>query len=321
MTLRFTAIFVVSLFLAPLVIAQEEVTLESSKDNTLFEAAEGDLSNGAGEHFFVGRTATGNNRRGLLAFDVDGALPDGAIINTAVLTLHVSNVPPGAGTETITLHQLTADWGEGTSDASGAEGAGAASETGDATWIHRFFDTDLWANAGGDFEESPSATFEVDGIGTYDVSSDELTDDVRSWVGEPASNFGWILVGNESEEMTARRFDSRENGTGGDRPQLTITYISGTAAEPTNLPTTLRLTGNYPNPFAESTTIHFEVERPQHVSLTLYDVLGRAVKPLVRGHRTAGPHEIAVSSSGLPAGTYLYCFDDGGRCGRMTIIP
>ena len=71
------------------------INITPSKDNTLYQynPAEGDLSNGAGFHFFAGENAMGEVRRGVLAFDVAGMIPAGSTI-TAV-TLRRSS-PPAA---------------------------------------------------------------------------------------------------------------------------------------------------------------------------------------------------------------------------------
>ena len=104
------------------------VNLTPSKDNTLYEDAGGALSNGAGEFIFSGRTggvAPPKLRRAVLSFDIAGSIPAGAMISSASLTLNMSKTRPG--TRTMTLHRLTADWGEGTSNAGSPGGAGAAS--------------------------------------------------------------------------------------------------------------------------------------------------------------------------------------------------
>jgi hypothetical protein len=51
-------------------------TLNPVKDNTLYEyfAADGDRSNGAGDRFFAGKTDQGRIRRGVLAFNIAGAI-------------------------------------------------------------------------------------------------------------------------------------------------------------------------------------------------------------------------------------------------------
>lgn len=130
-----------------------------------------------------------------------------------------------AGPETIRVHRLLADWGEGTSNASGNEGTGTSSASGDATWVHRFFNSDSWNNPGGDFSSVFSASTSVGGSGSYTWgSTSQLVADVQGWVDQPSINFGWVLIGNEAGSQTAKRFDSRENGTSANRPVLTITY-------------------------------------------------------------------------------------------------
>ena len=99
----------------------EQVTLAPAKDTTIY--AEGELGNGAGTSLFTGATADLNNgalRRALLAFDVAGSIPAGAVVTSATLTLTVTMSV--SGPQPVTLHRLLADWGEGTSDAPNAEG-------------------------------------------------------------------------------------------------------------------------------------------------------------------------------------------------------
>ena len=307
-------------------LAQDEVDLNPTRDNTLYEHESGDLSNGAGGHLFVGRVgpgASGMIRRAVLAFDVGSAVPEGATVTNVVLTLSMSRTT--SGTHATTLHRLTSDWGEGTSDASavgsGEEGIGTAAASGDATWIHTFFDSETWQTPGGDFVETPTADFDVDALGEYTVTSAEMIDDVQQWLDDPATNFGWILLGDEESESTTKRFDSRSHESEENRPRLTITYSTSTSAETPELPSAAIISGNYPNPFSDETTLSFELERPQSVSIRLYDLLGREVKTLGGGHLSGGRHEVTVSSSELSAGTYFYCLEGASiACGRMSVI-
>jgi len=214
---------VAALFGVGIGVNADEVTLGSSKDNTLYEDPNGLLSNGAGMHFFTGRTANALNRRGVIAFDVASAIPAGSTIDEVQLTLHMSRTISGG--QPVALHALTRDWGEAGSDASGAEGAGAPAEPGDATWIHTFFDTDFWDNPGGDFNPSASATTTVAGTGFYTWGSNSsMVADVQRWLDDPARNFGWIVIGNESQDVTAKRFDTKENSTADFRPALTVVF-------------------------------------------------------------------------------------------------
>jgi hypothetical protein len=204
-------------------------TVTPSKDNTLYEydPAEGDHSNGAGLHFFAGENAMGELRRGVLAFDV-AAIPAGSTITAVTLTVNMSMTP--AGLRTVELHKLLADWGEGTSHAPMGEGNGAPATPNDATWRHRFFDTVFWTIEGGDFAAIVSATQSVGGIGQYTWSSTQMVADVQSWLDDPVSNFGWLVLGDETAIATAKRFDTRESAS---PPMLTIQYTPGPRATPT----------------------------------------------------------------------------------------
>lgn len=197
------------------------VQIGASKDNTLFEDAAGARSNGAGAHFFAGVTAQPELRRGLLAFDIAGAVPAGATINSVSLTLNVSQTLQSG--QAVTLHRLTSDWGESTSDAPGQEGAGTAAEPGDATWIHTFTPGSFWTNAGGDFARSASDS-QIADFGFVTWSSATMASDVQGWLDNPAANFGWALLGDETDIVTAKRFDSRENPDPAVQPMLTIDY-------------------------------------------------------------------------------------------------
>ncbi|MEJ2086737.1 MAG: hypothetical protein P8Y44_13885, partial [Acidobacteriota bacterium] len=73
-----------------------------------------------------------------------------------------------------------------------------------------------------DFVATPSATEVVGGNGSYTWGSTaQMVADVQAWVDNPSSNFGWVLVGNEFTQPTAKSFDSRESGGG---PVLEVTY-------------------------------------------------------------------------------------------------
>lgn len=49
--------------------------------------------------------------------------------------------------------------------------------------------------------------------------------DAQRWLDTPASNTGWVVIGNETAASTAKRFDSREHPTPANRPRLDIGFI------------------------------------------------------------------------------------------------
>ena len=203
--------------------AQESQILPASKDNTLIENPAGELSNGIGPAFFVGRTNQSRNsiRRGLIAFDIAEAIPAGSTVTEVTLTLNMERAP--GGEESIELHRVLADWGEGNSNTKG--GRGAPATTGDATWIHSFYDTDLWSQPGGDFSADISGVAIVGGEGSYVWdSTPKMVQDVQEWLDSPEYNFGWLLLGNETASGTAKSFASRHSADISVQPQLTVSF-------------------------------------------------------------------------------------------------
>ncbi len=201
--------------------------IQASRDNTLYEDPAGSLSNGIGVGMFCGRNGSGSARRALVRFDVAGAVPAGSTIDSVTLTLNVSqSISPDVS---CSLHRVSADWGEGTSNSSTfGGGGGAPATTGDATWIHRFYNTEMWATSGGDFAAQASATRLVGGPGSYIWNSTpELVADVQAWLDAPATNFGWIVIGDESAIGTAKRFDTHEHTVAGVRPLLVVDFTPG----------------------------------------------------------------------------------------------
>jgi len=203
----------------------ETVVLEPAADTTLYEG-EGDLANGSGTFFFVGRTDNRNGgveRRGLLAFDVDDSIPDGATITDVSLEVTMSRTTAGA--QTVELHRVLESWGEGPSNASGQEGGGAASAAGDATWVHRVFPNTLWSTVGGSFSQTMSSSQQIGNNGSYIFASTaQMVADVQGWLDEADSSFGWALVIPSPSVGSAKRFNSRENTGQNSRPKLTVTF-------------------------------------------------------------------------------------------------
>lgn len=207
----------------------EVVTLSPVRDNTLFEDANGDTSNGAGPVLFAGNNGQCLTRRAVLMFDLAGGVPSGATIDSVVLALKVSNAPNSVPRE-FTLHRVLWDWGEGSSYATG--GAGASAADGDATWQYAFYPAQPWSMTGGDIDVVARAALTLTGLGAYAWRGAHLAADVQSWLSRPATNHGWLLRGEESGLNTARRFESREALEPADRPALTIYYTGVTRLRP-----------------------------------------------------------------------------------------
>ncbi len=197
--------------------------LGANKDDALYEVQGDQLNNGAGQWVFAGKTSSGAIRRGLVAFDIAAGLPAGATVTGVSLTMKMSRTT--AGDAEVGLHRVVADWPEGAAEAGGNEGSGADAGQGDVTWTQRVFNSLDWDTPGGDFTSEASAAVTVAGIGSYTwKSTSQLVAEVQNWLDDPAANFGWLLLGDESKSQTTKRFGSKDNGSEENRPVLVVEY-------------------------------------------------------------------------------------------------
>ncbi len=72
------------------------------------------------------------------------------------------------------------------------------------------------------------------------------------------------------------------------------------------MPQEFYLAQNYPNPFNPSTTFEFALPTAQHVTLTVYNVLGQNVSTLVDENLSAGVHQITWDAANVSSGVYFY---------------
>ncbi|MEE8348587.1 MAG: DNRLRE domain-containing protein, partial [Acidobacteriota bacterium] len=111
-------LLVVIVILSTAVGVADQLVLEPSKDNTIWEDQSGALSNGAGVALFSGRTGQSRTTRALIAFDLS-TIPAGSTINSVSLELNQSNTSNNnSSSQPLTLQLVLKNWGEGSSNAS-----------------------------------------------------------------------------------------------------------------------------------------------------------------------------------------------------------
>lgn len=73
-------------------------------------------------------------------------------------------------------------------------------------------------------------------------------------------------------------------------------------------PSSFTLYQNYPNPFNSISKIKYEIANKSHVTLKVYDLLGRVVTTLVNEEKPAGIYEVTFNSElyNLTSGVYFY---------------
>ena len=239
------------LFFRPSDARAATILLPVSADTFIISSAP-DNNAGGNTLLNLGTDGAGGVRRGLLRFDLS-AIPANATVTSAVLRLTVVRIPVGGPVNSnFELHRMLADWSGGTQ----AGNSGAPAAEGEVTWNSRLHGTGGWTDPGAasDAEPTASASQFVNSISgvTYEWAGAGVIRDVRDWMNEPGSNFGWLLRSDNEESLrTARAFAALEHG--GSFGTLEIGY-----APRANRPPTVAITN--PTNGAVFTTGAIEIE-------------------------------------------------------------
>lgn len=78
-----------------------------------------------------------------------------------------------------------------------------------------------------------------------------------------------------------------------------------------SIPESFALMQNYPNPFNPSTVVEFSIIESGHVSLRVFDLLGREVALLVDEFKSPGTYRVTFDAEKLTGGTYFYSLRAG----------
>lgn len=126
----------------------------------------------------------------------------------------------------------------------------------------------------------------------------------------------WVEVGRKVIAMndpvyvgmavTAHRDGSLSTGTFSD-VAFKFTDITGVEENSVShiAPQGFALSQNYPNPFNNVTRLTYDLPQQAVVKIMIYDVMGREVRTLVNGMKSAGRHTIAFDASNLRSGIYF----------------
>jgi flagellar hook assembly protein FlgD len=80
---------------------------------------------------------------------------------------------------------------------------------------------------------------------------------------------------------------------------------------------TFALLQNYPNPFNPTTTIQYELTKPSHVVVRIFDLSGKSVRTLTKDYSDAGMEQIVWNGRNdggtlVASGAYIYQVEVNG---------
>ena len=100
-----------------------------------------------------------------------------------------------------------------------------------------------------------------------------------------------------------------------------ILEVGGTVGSVTFVKNEITLSGytleqNYPNPFNPTTQIRFNMPEESVVTIKIYNMLGKEIKTLISGEKTAGEHSVTWNGTNdrgilVASGTYFYRINTG----------
>lgn len=136
----------------------------------------------------------------------------------------------------------------------------------------------------------------------------------------PLLDAGVPVPGLATDQLgTARPQDGDGDGTARFDPGAVERPAAGPLAVVAAIPAAT-LEPNFPNPFADHTTLRYTLTQPGPVALRVFDATGRMVAVLVDQVQSAGVHEVAFAARRLPGGVYVCELAAGGTRQRRRLV-
>lgn len=80
---------------------------------------------------------------------------------------------------------------------------------------------------------------------------------------------------------------------------------------------------NYPNPFNSSTQIEYTIPERKHITIKVFDVLGKYIRTLINEEKDAGQYKVNFNAAGLAGGVYFFILksDSFYEAKKMIFLP
>lgn len=148
---------------------------------------------------------------------------------------------------------------------------------------------------------------------TFAGSSDSTTGFSLKWAGW--RNF-FIESSSPGYQIRGAMGEFLSGVSTGDSNTLLVGTINGLGILTGSLydmevPTTMALYQNFPNPFNPVTTIRYSISSPVTVRLKIYDILGNEIRTLVNEYQHSGNYAVQFNAASLSSGIYIYRLEAG----------
>lgn len=121
--------------------------------------------------------------------------------------------------------------------------------------------------------------------------------------GNPVSTGTYTITVKVTDSFASPYFDTKEF-------TIFVDWLES-VDDNTTIPKEMVLHQNYPNPFNPETSIKYELSESSFVTLTIYDILGKEIKTLVREKKPSGYYNIiwdGRNNNGIKVGSGLYLY-------------
>lgn len=296
--------------------AAASVVFSNGEDNQITGTTGNDMLWNRGGFDTIAAGRGGNSsvlQRSLIKFDLSN-IPAGSTVSSAALLL--TCVGEFSSTDyAITAYPLSRSWSEGTA------AVGTYVLNTNATWTHSNYPT-TWGTPGADNTSSdrgPNSigTAIVTNCVNASVSIPINTATIEGWINNPATNYGILLKGDETQNNTIKNFASSEHATVSYHPQLSIVYDSG--GTPPSDTTPPALSGGTPTGtlVAGTTQTSIGVTTDEVATCKYGTTANTSYAALPNSFTTAGAISHSVSVTGLANGSsytyYVRCQDAAGN--------
>ena len=169
---------------------------------------------------------------------------------------------------------------------------------------------------GGSIVTGYTQSFGAGGYDLYIIRNDYKGDSLwTETFGGANSDYGWSAIQSADGGFVAAGWT---NSFGeGSRDILLVKFQSDLTGVDDksykSLPDDIALKQNYPNPFNSFTVIPYFINSRQHVTMKIYDLLGREIGTPVNDVQEPGFYEVVFDASALASGVYLYSLQSGSQ--------